>query len=170
MYRALLLTALSILPAAAQTASPDSQLTLALLNEIRALRQDLQSTALTIQRVQIVMYRLQAQTQVVTRTTQRLDDAKTRCTQVQSNRKSIAMQIEQTETRIRDSQNPMEAKQQQEQLPRLKSFMESLANDEEQCHTREVDADSQLRAERAKLSEFEDQLDKLDKILASVGK
>ena len=170
MFRALLLTLLAILPAAAQTASPDAQLTLALLNEIRALRQDLQNTAVTIQRVQIVMYRLQAQTALVTRATQRLDDARNRCTQSQNMRKMMTTQIEQMEGTIRDTQNPVERKQAQDRLPMLKSNLENYTNEEQQCHSRESDADSQLRAEKAKMSDLEDQLDKLDKVLSSVGK
>src|SRR5437660_8791303 len=96
MHRAIRLIALSI-PAMAQSASPDTQLTQALLTEIRQLRQDLQTTAVTIQRVQIVMYRLQAETAAVNRATQRLDDARTRCNQAQTQHKMMNTEVERFE-------------------------------------------------------------------------
>jgi len=58
--------------AVAQTAPPDSQMTQTMLTEIRQLRHDLQAAAAVIQRVQIVMYRLQTETAVLDRITQRL--------------------------------------------------------------------------------------------------
>src|ERR1700681_885473 len=116
VIRLLLLAA----PAIAQTASPDSPLTQALLTEIRLLRQDLQTTAVTIQRVQIVMYRLQAETTLMSRATQRLDDARSKCSQAQVQRKNMATEIERTEERQRITQDPAERKQAEQTLPRLK--------------------------------------------------
>jgi len=148
-------------PLMAQT-QPDTQ---ALVNEIRLLRQDLQTTAATIQRVQIVMYRLQAETALVTRTMQRLDDARAGCTRAQGQRKTTATQIEHAEEQLRNAQNPADRKRFEEILPQLKTTLEIWTNDEQQCHTREAEADSQFRTERAKLSDLEEQLDKLDKAL-----
>jgi hypothetical protein len=169
MYRAILLLLLSV-PAVAQTASPDTQLTQALLTEIRQLRQDLQTTAATIQRVQIVMYRLQAQTTAMNRATQRLDDARRNCNQAQFQRKMTTDEIARNEERQRNAQNPTDRKVAEEMLPRLKSNLEMFTSQEQQCRATEADADSLFRAERAKTSELEDQLDKLDKVLAGVGK
>ena len=52
------------LTTAAQTPSSDSPVLQALLTEIRQLRQDLQTTAAAIQRVQIVMFRVQNESQI----------------------------------------------------------------------------------------------------------
>jgi hypothetical protein len=165
MHRALILFALSF-PVLAQNQSADAPLTQALLTEIRQLRQDLQTTAATIQRVQIVMYRLQAQSTLVSRATQRLDDARNRCTGAQNQQRNLAIQVQQMEEHLRGNIDPNDRKQTEDQLRRFKSTIEMFANDEQQCHAREADADSQFRAERVKLSELEDQLDKLDKVLA----
>ena len=54
----------------------DSQLTQALLAVIRQLRQDPQNTAAIIQRVQIVMYRVQTGEPRLNRATERLDNAR----------------------------------------------------------------------------------------------
>jgi hypothetical protein len=166
MYRVICLV-LFAAPGLAQTASPDSQLTQALLTEIRLLRQDLQTAAVTIQRVQIVMYRLQAQTTLMARATQRLDDARSKSSQAQVQRKNMATQVQQTEDRQPNIQNPTERKDVEQQLlPRLKANLEMWTNEEQQCQVREADAETQFRLEQAKLSELQDQLDKLDKVLA----
>src|SRR5947209_12840785 len=104
-------------PAFAQTAPPDSQLTQALLTEIRQLRQDLQTTAITIQRVQIVMYRLQAAATLMTRATQRVDDARSKCTEMQSHRKAVAFETERAAERLQNTQEPLLRKNLEEQLP-----------------------------------------------------
>jgi len=167
MPRIFLLLTLS-LPLFAQSPSTDAQLTQALLTEIRGLRQDLQLTAATIQRVQIVMYRLQAQTAIMNRVTQRLDDARNRCTNAQNQSKMLTGEVQRGEDRLRTSQSPTEQKQLQDQIARFKSQIEMFTNDEQQCRMRESEADSNYRSERAKMAELEDQLDKLDKVLAGV--
>src|ERR1041385_2561491 len=88
-----------------QTASPDTQVLQALLTEIHQLRQDLQATAITIQRVQIVMYRLQAESALMSRATQRLEDVRNRCSQMQNQRKGISAEMERNEERLRNSQD-----------------------------------------------------------------
>jgi chromosome segregation ATPase len=167
MLRVLLLLSISI-PVFAQNTSTDAQLTQALLTEIRQLRQDLQTTAATIQRIQIVMFRLQTQSAIMSRATQRLDEARNRCTNAQNQIKMMAGEIQRQQDRLRTTQNPAEQKQAEDTLSRFKSQVEMFTNDEQQCHAREADADTQYRSERAKMSELEDQLDKLDKVLAGV--
>jgi hypothetical protein len=167
MARALFLLVIS-LPVFGQNSSPDAQLTQTLINEIRQLRQDLQTTAASIQRVQIVMYRLQAQTALMTRATQRLDEARKHCSDVQNQRKMMAGEVQRAEERLRTTQNPQEQKQLEDVISRFKSQAEMFANEEQQCQVRESDADTLYRAERAKLSELEDTLEKLDKVLAAV--
>jgi chromosome segregation ATPase len=166
MLRTLLLFAL-LVPAFAQSNATDAQLTLALLTEIRQLRQDLQATAATIQRVQIVMFRLQTQSAALNRATSRLDDARNRCTQAQNQHKMTVMEVERNEEKLRNSQNPAERKQLEDMMTRVKSQLELWTSEEQQCRMRESDADTQFRAERAKMSELEDQLDKLDKLLSN---
>lgn len=58
-----------------QPASSDSQMNLAMLREVRQLRQDLQALAGTIPRLAIVMYRHQTQAASLDRAQQRLEYA-----------------------------------------------------------------------------------------------
>jgi hypothetical protein len=168
----LLLLCLGFLPSAVfpQNGSSDSQLTQALLNEIRGLRQDLQATAATIQRVQIVMYRLQAETAMLNRASQRADDARYRCQNLQQQHKQVTSQIEQAEATQRTSQQPTEQKFAEQNIARLKPQIEMVTTQEQQCQVSQIDAESELRTERVKMSELQDQFDKLDKILADYGK
>src|SRR5436190_8406241 len=89
----LLLTLLT--PAFGQ--STDTVLTQTLITEIRALRQEMQATTVTAQRVQIVLYRLQSQTALLAGAQQRLDAARTRVIEVGSSRKRIEDEIRSSE-------------------------------------------------------------------------
>jgi hypothetical protein len=152
---------------AAQTASPDTQALQALVTEIRQLRQDLQATTLVTQRVQIVLYRLQTQTALVTRASSRLDDARSSLGNAQSERKKVAEQVFRTEEYIKSARTPEERKAGEESLAANKMQVERVAADEQRLQSREIDADTQLRAEQAKLADLQDQLDRLDKLLDS---
>src|SRR5215471_15541614 len=132
MHRAVLLLCVSV-PALAQSASPDTQLTQTLITEIRQLRQDLQLTAATMQRVQIVMYRLQTQAAATQRATQRLDDARNRCTQSETQRKMLTAQVEMAEEHLRSVQNPVERKDAEDTMKRLKPTLDVFASEEQQC-------------------------------------
>jgi chromosome segregation ATPase len=162
-------TVLLATAAFAQAASPDSQLTQALITEIRQLRQDLQATAAVIQRAQILMYRLQVESGLLTRATQRLDDARSRCSQSQSQLKNVTAQIEQIETRLRATPNPAEQKSNEDMLARLKPSLAMWTSEEQQCHPREFDAQTQVQAAQARVDDFQSQLDKLDKMLGGVA-
>jgi hypothetical protein len=151
----------------AQTQSQDTQVTQALLTEIRLLRQDLQTTAAAIQRVQLVMFRMQTAAATLSRATQRLDEARNRCNYVQPQRKMLMVQIEQAENRQRTAQNSTDPRLGDE-VARLKGNLEMLAVQEQQCQTTLLDAENQFRAEQAKMNEFQDQFDKLDRTLADL--
>jgi len=66
--------------------------------------------------------------------------------------------------------SPAERKQVEESLTQLKGKLASLENEEQQRQTREIEAEDQLRTERAKLSELQDQLDRLEKVLESTNR
>jgi hypothetical protein len=167
MRSAFLLPFFTIVISFAQTPSQDTQVTQALLSEIRLLRQDLQATAVAIQRVQLVMFRMQTATAALNRATQRLDDARNRCNYVQPQRKMLTLQIEQAENRQKTTQNPADLRQ-GEEITRLKGNLEMLAVQEQQCQSTLLDADGQFRTEQARMNEIQDQFDKLDRALADV--
>ena len=152
---------------AAQTGSPDTQALQALVTEIRQLRLDLQATTIATQRVQIVLYRLQTQTALVTRASSRLDDARSSLGNLQSEKKKVSDQMSRGEEYAKSLQKPEERKGVEDMLAATKMQLERLAADEQRLQSREIDAETQLRAEQNKLADLQDQLDRLDKLLDS---
>jgi chromosome segregation ATPase len=153
-----------------QSASPDSQMNQAILAEVRQLRQDLQSAAATIQRVQIAMYRLQAETTLLDRATQRLEQARASCAGTEWQRKMFTTQIEQLDTRKRNSPGSSDQNAAEAQLTDLRFSLEQLTSQEQQCQVERVDAEAQFRVEQAKVNDLEGQLEKLDKVLSDYGR
>lgn len=155
---------------AAEAVSGEPQVTQAMLTEIRQLRHDLQTTAATIQRVQIVMYRLQVEAAQLDRATQRVEQARANCRQAQMQRKVFTGQIEQAEARRRNAESPSDQAAAEQLLAQFKSSADEWAGEEQQCQAEQVDAETQLRAEQSKMNDLQEQLDKLDNALAGDGK
>jgi chromosome segregation ATPase len=154
-----------------QTAPGDSQTLQALLSEVRQLRQDLQTTTVAAQRAQILIYRLQGQEAAVARASQRLDEVRDKLARVQDERRHLATDVKQHEDFISNTENPpAQRKVLEDRLPQLKSELESRGNLEQQQLTQEIDAEQHLRAEEVKLSDLQDQLDRLDKALENAGR
>ena len=169
MFRAVF--ALFIVTAAgAQTASPDTQALQALVTEIRQLRQDLQATTIVTQRVQIVLYRLQTQTALVTRASSRLDDARSSHGNAQSELKRVSGLIPRLEEEIRTTQDTALRKNREENLLQVKANIERTTADQQRLQSREIEAETQYRAEQAKLGDLQDQLDRLDKLLDTLSR
>lgn len=153
--------------ARAQTPAADPPVLQALLTEIRGLRQDLQTTAATIQRVQILMFRVQSEAQFLSRATERADEARRSCAGIQQQRTMLTQEIARLEA------NPPEnvpGRPTADNIARMKSNLESTGVMEQQCRTREIDTASQLRDEQGKMNDLQDQLDKLDKTLSAIGR
>ena len=153
-----------------QTTPADSQTLQALLSEVRLLRQDLQITTIAAQRAQILLYRLQGQEAAVARASQRLEEAKEKLAGIQAQRNYLATDVKRHEDFISNTENPpTQRKEFEERLPRIKSELESTENLLQQQQTRETDAEQYLRAEEVKLSDLQDQLDRLDKALENAS-
>jgi chromosome segregation ATPase len=173
MHRSCLLIPVLLLIAApiyGQSSSSDSQTLQALLAEVRQLHHDLQTTTIAAQRAQILLYRLQGQEAMVARASQRVDDARARLAEVQSNRTKLTADIKKYEELVNQTENsPTDRKQIEDLLPQLKAKLTALENEEQQRQTREIEAEDELRTERAKLGELQVQLDRLEKILEGSG-
>ena len=154
-----------------QTTPGDSQTLQALLLEVRQLRHDLQATTIAGQRAQILIYRLQGQEAAVARASQRLDEAREKLARIQDERKHVATAVKEQEDFISNTENPpTQRKEAEGVLPRLKTRLESLENEEQQRQAREIEAEQQLRAEDVRLSDLRDELDRLDKALENASR
>ena len=149
----------------AQPATADSRTLQAILDEVRRLRQDLQTASATVQRMQILLYRTRNQMDVVARATQRLDEAHRRTTQLKTQRIQMANQVKQQQEVLDRTQDPASHKEIEDELARAKDWMEKTADQEPEAETKEAECANELRLEQARLNELQDQLDRLDKKL-----
>jgi hypothetical protein len=124
-----------------QTSPTDSQTLQALLAELRQLRQELRTTTMAAQRVQILLYRLQIQEAAVARAQRRVDEARSALSQTQAEVKMMASAIKQTEDKVSNAQNPVERKRQEDLLAKFKAELESQQNSEQQSQTKESEAE-----------------------------
>jgi chromosome segregation ATPase len=169
MHRSCLLIPILLLisaPVFGQSSSTDSQTLQALLAEIRQLRHDLQTTTIAAQRAQILLYRLQIQEVTVAGTSQKLDEARARLAETQSSRTTLINDIKRNEEFAnRSEHSPVERKQLEDNLAQLKAGLPQLENEEQQRQARATEAEDQLRTERTKLGELQEQLDRIERIL-----
>jgi len=171
MFRAsILLFALLFTPSVVSAQAPsDSQTLQSLLSEVRQLRHDLHSTTVSMQRSQILLHRLEIQETAVNRATQRRDEAQSKVTEIEDNRKELASYIklseEQPDSADKNNEDTTARQSLLLAVPQMKAKIQSLDDDEQQAQSKLVEAEEQLRLEQAKLAELEAQLDRLDKSL-----
>ena len=164
MHRLLLAFLLISAPAFGQTSSSDSQTLQSILAELRQLRQQLAATTLTTQRIQIVLYRLQAQEAAVSRLSQRLDDARSELAQLQVEGKTLAADIKRQEEFVdRAETSPADRKALESVLPQSKARLEAVQTQEQQEQAKEAEIREQLRLEQAKLDSLQEDLSRLEK-------
>ena len=149
---------------------PDTQALQALVTEIRQLRQDLQATNIVTQRVQIVLYRLQLQTALVTSAASRLDDVRSSHAKAQSELKRVSGVVGFMEEEVRSAPDAAQRKAREQGLAQTKINIERSVADEQRLQSREIDAETQFRTEQNRLAELQDQLDRLDKLLDSLSR
>lgn len=167
MYRFVSLVGFLIIPSTGfgQSTPTDSQTLQALLNEVHQLRQDLQTTTVAAQRAQILLYRVQAQESAVRHIQERVDDTRSKLTQIQAEEKRLTANLKQITDSLDHDENPASRKQSEQIIARFKALLETQSVNEQEAQTRLTEAQEQLRIEQAKLSELENQLDRLEKAL-----
>jgi chromosome segregation ATPase len=171
--RRLLLPAIILIStfALSQSNPPDSQDMRALLEEVRQLRRDLQATAVAGQRVQIALYRLQAQDAMVARATRTLEESRSKQSELATDRKQVLEQMEQIEEIRTRTQDSGEKQALEQAVPALKRRLEQLASDDQQWQAKVNEAEVHLKFEESKLNNLQDALDRLDQALeSSVGR
>ena len=172
MRRLLLVTAILAVSTVAlsQSNQSDSQTLRSLLEEVRLLRQDLHTTTVAAQRVQIALYRLQLQDAAVARAARLVEEAHSKLTELAAQHKDRVTAVELSE-RQRDQTQDLQQRRQieEEALPHLKKSVERIAYDEQQQQARTNEAEGQLRAEQVKLDALHSLLDQLDPALENVG-
>ena len=153
---------LFVIPAALLAQSGDSQTLNAILQEIRQLRQDVTSMTLVAQRVQILLYRVQLQDNVVSKSAERHDMAKGSLEDAERNKAEVVGNIKQQEERLRNVQNPEERTQLENSIRELKGTLDMWTKEEQRFRNAEVDANNEYRSEEMKLTELQDRLNRME--------
>ena len=153
-------------PAAfAQTSSSESQTLQALLLEVRQLHQDLQSSAATALKAQVLFFRVQTQQTAVARASQRVDEARSKLTEVQNERKKDEDQAKQIQEALEKFENATQRKDYEGMARYYKRRLQELSEEEQQRQAKQIEAEEQLRLEQAKLDSLMARLDDLDRNL-----
>jgi len=169
MYRPFVLLfglVLFSMPALSQANAKDSQTLQALLEEVRQLRQDFKTTAAANQKVQVLLYRLQAEQAAVARASHRVDDDHEQVNQLENQRSKLAADIKQHEDFISRADTASgDRKAVEDALPGLRAKLDSLDNQQQEAREKMSSAEEQLRSEQAKLDNLEADLGRLEKTL-----
>ena len=151
-----------------QTAPAEADTLRSLLSEVRQLRQALETTTVTAQRIQITLYRMQVQAVAVSQATQRLDEARAKVAEAERWRERLTHRVEDTEKIYQSHKEDQRERAAIElDLHREKKELERRTNEEQQLRTIESEASAQVQAEQAKLGELQDGLERLDKTVAN---
>ena len=141
----------------------DEQITKALLEEVRLLRQTLQRLNLNAYRSQIIVERIRAQNDRVARLSRSLEDIRDEMADVQvltnqfsERAKAIEKQLQEESDEKR--RGPMEAEYRE-----MKYLLDINRQKEQRLRERETRLSEQVRVEQAKLDDFEGRLDALER-------
>jgi chromosome segregation ATPase len=164
-----LLSAVVSVPALAQSNTSEVQALQSLVNEVHQLREELRTVTVASQRVQIVLYRLQAQEAAVLRASQQLSDARGRLAGVQERMTDISAEIKMLEDRQSRSDNPAQHKEFDDALSTMRPRLEGFRKEEQQQEEAVSEAESQLHNQQRELDSLRGFLDQLDKVLEGIA-
>ncbi len=138
----------------------------AFVAEVRLSRKDLQATNGHALKAQVLLYRLQVQEATVSRVSQNLNDLRSSIVTMQERQRNLMATIKHFEKLVDDSDTPpAQRKDAEGEISVLKAELEGLTAEEQQRQTAKIEAEEQLRTEKAKLSALEDRVDRLEKEL-----
>jgi lysyl-tRNA synthetase class I len=161
-----LLAILFYCPAAnSQASSVDTKTLQAILEEVRQLRQEINTTAATVQRAQILIYRLRIQMDVVSRATEKLEQTRNQLAQTKIQRNDASEQIRRFEEVLERTQDANTREQIKGAIEQTKNWLAKSTETEPEQQAKEVQYSTQLQLEREKLEDLQAQLDRLDKKL-----
>lgn len=111
--------------AVGQATPSDTQTLQALLTEVRALRQDVRVSLNRAQTMQILLARFQMQEGVVTRASDRLNEARQKLSDARTNQKEMILHVKQLEDALNSTGSAQEQASLQESIKQGKSELRS---------------------------------------------
>lgn len=157
-------TAIALSAQGPRSASNEENLT-ALLNEVRALRGEVNAAAAISIRAQLLVARLQLQEQRITNLARELSDVSRRLAEAQTARAGTAATLKQSEeSRQRDTE-PEHVKSIEYEAKILSRRLLQEQTAEQQLQAHHVDLSASLSAEQTRWIEFNGRLDELERAL-----
>jgi hypothetical protein len=137
----------------------------ALLNEVRQLRIAIQQSNLSAYRTQVIVERMRSQQQRVDRLTERLRETRDRIANWKRGQAEMQDELKIIEARINRATEVADRAHWEEQQERLKNRLASMAQENTRLQEQESQLAAQSNIEQARLAEFNDQLDALQREL-----
>jgi chromosome segregation ATPase len=151
----------------AQSASGDSRTLEAILEELHKLREDLQTTSAAAQRSEILLYRVRLEMDAVDRLNQRLEQARRQVADAKNELNHFLELKKRDEAALDSVTDAAKRKELEDELAKVSNRLEQNKDNQPDAESKEAAISNDLRIEQGKLAELEDQLDRLDKQLAS---
>ncbi|HXG66399.1 MAG TPA: hypothetical protein VNO70_14970 [Blastocatellia bacterium] len=152
------------LGAAAQSAKPPEDRTLqALLNEVRLLRETLQRLNLNAYRSQIIVERIRAQNDRVTRLTRALEDTREEIANLQANLQQLSERAKGLEAQIQQEADTNKRAQLEAMEKEFKFALEQGKQRLERLREREMRLTNELQEEQGKLHDLEARLEAMER-------
>jgi chromosome segregation ATPase len=141
----LLLCFASTWMAVGQANSSDAQALHEIAAELHAMRSELHQQTARNQTMQVLLFEMQTQQAVVTRATQRVDEARSKLIDVQDGKKHVEADIARYEETIRSTKDDVEKTRAKAEMERSKAELASLEAIEQERLTARQQASVQLQ-------------------------
>jgi chromosome segregation ATPase len=145
--------------------SADSQTLQAILQDLRQLRQDLAATTVAVQRIQILLYRLQLQEAAVRNATQRHDQTLEKVKNAEQALSNSADGLKAAEAKLASLADESQRPAVEAQVREMKRRIDMWSHDASEVRVTEIAADGDLKNEQAKLADLQQRLDRLERQL-----
>jgi hypothetical protein len=163
-----LMLALSLYPMAAVAQSgsaPDNATLQSLLAEVRQLRMAVERAASVLPQTQVLLQRTQLQQQHVETLSRQLEQLRDQITKSSVEDDHFAAEVRDTEARASQEQDTNRRREVELRLKSAKAQMEQEAIRDQRQRARESQLAGQLQNEQGKLSELQERLDALERVL-----
>jgi chromosome segregation ATPase len=159
----------SIASAQAQQPSQNetNQILKELVGEFRLLRHTLQKINISLHRSQVLVERIRAQNDQVSRTSRELDEARKQAANMQMNSNTFTERLKSLEAQILQESDEKRRAPLEAELKDFKYVLQHHKQQEQQVQEQETRLSNQLQKEQAKLDELEARLDLLDRELTN---
>lgn len=149
----------------------NAQILMELLQEVRALRQDLRTVTVASERSQILLSRVQMQQEAVRDAQKELDSARARLGQSRRHKQGLRAQMlyltqHDTEESTPDANRRLQI---ENEIAQIKLRLQEVTNDDQNLQANETKAKDRLQIERSKLDSLQQQLNQLDQKLANLA-